>query len=76
MKKAFWEDNMARKERWQKNLRCPDCDTSVIVEFEENENPVYHGGDLDTKMTSISNGFSSNDNGQTIHCRRCNRYFT
>jgi hypothetical protein len=64
----FWRFSMAKIEKFDSPLKCLNCKIKGISTWEENENPVYSGG-LNTKLISVSNGFSFSGSG--IFCNQC-----
>ena len=61
---------MALRENFTTAIKCPKCNKTGTAEWSENENPM-HGGGLDTRLISVSNGFI-NTTGNKIECSICN----
>lgn len=59
---------MAKTEKFDIPLKCPECDKEGSATLEENENPAYSGG-LNIKISSVSAGFSNR--GADIICDTC-----
>ena len=67
---------MAKRETYTINITCPKCKLSGYVVWEENENPVHDGGNLNRKLIEIVGYFC--ESGKTdkhgdpeIVCKGC-----
>ena len=61
---------MARRETYLIHFHCPKCLRSGSSKWQENENPVHHGGRLDEAFLGASDGFSRLPDGD-IACAEC-----
>ena len=61
---------MAKTETYKVHHKC-DCGATGYFVFEENENPVHHGGNLDTRLVEISGPFKRASNAAPIECLKC-----
>lgn len=48
---------MPRREKFKQPIKCEKCEKMGEAEFDEFENPVFSGGNLDTRLLSVSVGF-------------------
>jgi hypothetical protein len=62
---------MARREDTQ-SLKCPQCGTTGVATYEENETPPHHQGRLDRKLIDIEGEFRAGlGYDPEIYCARC-----
>ncbi len=59
------------RERFVAYVACPKCGRKGAAVWEENEDPVYQGGEWRATLTRVSEGFRSGPAGQ-IFCAVCN----
>jgi uncharacterized Zn finger protein (UPF0148 family) len=57
-------------ERFIAYVTCPKCQQKGAAVWEENDNPVYQGGEWGTTLTRVSEGFRPGPAGQ-IFCAVC-----
>ena len=50
---------MARREEYAQSLKCPQCGTTGIARYEENEIPLHQQGRLDRKLLDIEGEFKA-----------------
>ncbi len=63
---------MARREEYAQSLKCPQCGTTGIARYEENETPLHHQGRLDRKLLDIEGEFKAGlGYDPEIYCARC-----
>ena len=48
---------MARRATFEQFVKCEKCETTGTAKFDEFENPVFAGGNLDTRPQSVTAGF-------------------
>ena len=63
---------MARREEYAQSLKCPQCGTTGIARYEENETPLHQQGRLDRKLLDIEGEFKAGlGDDPEIYCARC-----
>lgn len=48
---------MPRREKFEQSVDCEKCKKTGTAKFDEFENPVFAGGNLDTHLLSVTAGF-------------------
>ena len=57
---------MAKRERFVTHMTCPECALNGSATWEESER-----GDLETRIKSVSDGFTIGPGGNEINCAEC-----
>lgn len=60
---------MARSDQFSAAVTCPKCKKTGSITWQENENPAPIGGNLNTVVKNLSDGFRTA--GREIHCTDC-----
>jgi hypothetical protein len=58
------------RERFVAYVVCPKCEKKGAAVWEENEDPVYQGGEWVKTLTRVSEGFRATPSGQIL-CADC-----